>query len=168
MRLSKATASDFEFCESLYGKQATDMIYRWERNEVNTENVNRFSSEFFITDEIWGLIKEEVKFNREKFMEQLSKKHMKIFIIYDDNNSKIGYCQLTSIGSTCWKLEFMFLKEENKEFNVFKKAIDLLNKKIQTIEVCIIDDEVKTYFLKAGFEEFDKFFFKRIRGQSKI
>lgn len=161
MRLFKATANDFDFCKSLYGKQSADMIYRWEGNQASVESVNKFSSEFLVTDEMWARIKEEVKFTREKFMKQLSKRYMKIFIIYDDQNNRIGYFQLTSIGTTCWKLEFMFLRKENRDFKVFKEAIDLLNKKIKTIEVCIIDDEVKTYFLKVGFEQLDKFFFKK-------
>lgn len=161
MRLSKATANDFEFCNSLYGKQSADMLYRWEGNQASVESVNKFSSEFLITDEMWARIKEEVKFTREKFLEQLSKIYMKILIIYDDKNNRIGYFQLTSTGTNCWKLEFMFLREESREFKVFKQAIDLLSKKIKTIKVCIIDDEIKKYFLKAGFEQFDKFFFKK-------
>ena len=159
MRLSKATANDFEFCESLYGKQSTDMIYRWEGNEDDAECAQNFSCEYLITDEMWARMDEEIKFTREKFLSNILNNYIKILIIYDEKNEKIGYFQLSLIGTGRWKLQFMFLKEEEHEFKIFKEAIDLLNEKIKRIEVCIIDDEVKKYFLKAGFRENCSFYF---------
>ena len=152
MRLSKATPDDFEFCKSLYGKQSADMIYRWEDNEANAESVSKFSTEFFVSDEMWARIKEEVKFTREKFLEQLSKIYMKILIIYDDKNNRIGYFQLTSTGTNCWKLEFMFLREDKQKFEVFEQALVLLSNSVKRVEVCIMDDKPKKLFLKVGFK----------------
>ena len=71
---------------------------------------------------------------------------MKIFIIYDDKNNKIGYFQLFTIATGRWKLEFMFLKEDKQKFEVFEQALVLLSNSVKRVEVCIMDDKPKKLF----------------------
>ena len=88
----------------------------------------------------------------DKFLDHISKKYMKIFIIYDDKNNKIGYFQLFTIATGRWKLEFMFLKEDKQKFEVFEQALVLLSNSVKRVEVCIMDDKPKKLFLKVGFK----------------
>ena len=167
MRLALAQPNDFDFCKSLYGNQSVDMLYHCEDKETTAENVAQFSSEYFITEEIWEEMVKETELTRERFEEQLKKSYTRSFIIYDNSNTKIGYCIIAKLTNdrNCWKLNFLFLKEDSQNFENFKLVIELLfkNKYVQTIQVCILDDYTRKNFFVIGFipKKGSKWFLKK-------
>lgn len=149
--LRQASLRDFPVFKRLYEDEEFKYQWLYYYPLIKTPEADCSKVEDFWVDDTDDFIEEYRNYTEEKFERDL--RSSKIFMI-EDGKEVVGYVQISFCGNGIYKLAewAMIPTEYNLKVRVLNEIKALKLSRCKQLEVCLIHEPAREFFLKNGFE----------------